>query len=122
MSADAKVDKGAEKLERLVEKGRQAGGVKAKVADMFADDPEFLRKLKPSLIAARAKGEAPTDEEPTLSEASQPAPAPAPKPKAKKKPGGGGGPSPFVVIAAFLTLGIVLAHVVDWLGHRYPRD
>lgn len=117
---DDKIDRGADKLERLVEAGQRAGGAKAKVAKMFADDPEFLRKLKPSLIAARAKGKAPTDGEPTE---ATPAAAPEPpkaQPKAKKQKGGG--PSPFVVIGAAFAIGLVLAHVVDWLGHRYPRD
>jgi hypothetical protein len=113
-SVDDKVERGADKLEELVRAGSRAGGAKAKVAQMFADDPEFLRKLKPSLIAARAKGAAPTDGEPT--HVSPPA---TPAPKAKKK---GGGVSPFVVIGAAFALGLVLAHVVDWLGQRYPRD
>ena len=90
MSAlDDKVEQGADKLEELVEAGSRAGGVKAKLAEQFAGDPAFLRKLKPSLIAARAKR---------------------------------GGPNPFVVIGAALVAGVVLAHVVDWLGHRHPRD
>jgi hypothetical protein len=120
MSAvDEKVERGAEKLERLVEAGSRAGGVKAKIARLFADDPEFLRQLKPSLIAARARGEAPTDEEPAPVE--PPAPRPQPPPRATEK-SKGGGPSPFVVLGAALAVGVALAHVLDWLGHRYPRD
>ena len=119
MSAvDEKVDRGADKLERLVEAGARAGGVKAKVAKLFADDPEFLRQLKPSLIAARAKGDAPTDQEPT----HVTPPEPAPKPKAKKAKKKGGGPSLFVVIGAAFAVGIALAHGLEWAGHRYPRD
>ena len=34
---------------------QRSGGVKAKVGDALADDPAFLRKLKPSLIKARAR-------------------------------------------------------------------
>ena len=119
MSAiDDKVDRGADKLEQLVESGARAGGAKAKVAKMFADDPEFLRQLKPSLIAARAKGKAPTDAEPT--HVGVPAATPA-APKPGKPKGKGGGPNPFVVIGALFALGMILAHVVDWLGARYPR-
>jgi hypothetical protein len=114
-AADEKVERGADKLEQLVAAGSRAGGVKAKVAKLFADDPEFLRQLKPSLIAARAKGDAPTDREPT---AVTP-PPPAPKPKAKKK---GGGPSLLVVLGAAFAVGIALAHGLDWAGHRHPRD
>jgi len=118
-AADEKVERGADKLEQLVAAGSRAGGVKAKVAKLFADDPEFLRQLKPSLIAARAKGEAPTDQEPTEVTPPPPAPSPKPKPKAKKK---GGGPSLLVVIGAAFAVGIALAHGLDWAGHRYPRD
>jgi hypothetical protein len=117
-AADEKVERGADKLERLVAAGSRSGGVKAKVAKLFADDPEFLRQLKPSLIAARAKGEAPTDQEPT-EVTPPPEPAPRAKPKAKKK---GGGPSLFVVIGAAFAVGIALAHGLDWAGHRHPRD
>jgi hypothetical protein len=116
---DDKVERGADKLERLSKSAAQAGGFKAKLAQPLAEDAEFLRKLKPSLIAARAKGSAPTDGEPTQVDA----PAAPPKPKAARpKQARGGGPNPFVVIAAMLALGMLLAHVVDWLGHRYPRD
>lgn len=120
MSADRVVEQGAEKLERLVEQGRRAGGTKAKLAELFAEDPAFLRKLKPSLIAARAKGEAPTDEEPTSVDSAEPE-APRPRPQARTPSSGGGGPSPFVVVGACLALGLALAQVLDWLGHRYPR-
>ena len=41
------------------------GGIKDKLADELAEDAEFLRKLKPELIKQRAKGNAPTDDEPT---------------------------------------------------------
>jgi hypothetical protein len=112
--ADQKVDSAADKLEEFVREAQRSGGVKAKVGEAFADDPAFLRKLKPSLIAARAKGEAPTNE-------------PAPKapsgpqlvrPKAKKK---SGGLSPWVVVGAALAGGYVLAKVLDWRGHAHPR-
>jgi hypothetical protein len=119
-AADRKVESGADKLEQLVEAGARAGGVKAKVAKLFADDPEFLRQLKPSLIAARAKGEAPTDQEPT--QVTPPAPAANSAPKKAKKAKKGGGPSLFVVIGAAFAVGIALAHGLDWAGQRYPRD
>jgi hypothetical protein len=118
-AADEKVERGADKLEELSRRAARAGGVKAKLAEPLAEDAEFLRKLKPSLIAARARGEAPTDGEPTQVVPPQPA---APHGSKPHKPSGGAGPSPFVVFGAMLVLGIVLAHVVDWLGSRYPRS
>jgi hypothetical protein len=117
-AADEKVERGADRLEELSRRAARAGGVKAKLAEPLAEDAEFLRKLKPSLIAARARGEAPTDGEPTQVVPPQPAAPHGPKPRKS----GGAGPSPFVVFGAMLVLGIVLAHVVDWLGSRYPRS
>ena len=111
--ADQTVETAADKLESFVQEARRAGGVKAKVGEALAEDPEFLRKLKPSLIKARAKGEAPTDERPT-----QVTPPPPPHPKPKRK---GGGPSPFLVLGAALAAGYVLAKLIDWRGHAHPR-
>lgn len=111
--ADQTVETAADKLESFVQDARRSGGVKAKVGDALAEDPDFLRKLKPSLIKARAKGEAPTDEAPTHVK-----PPPSPRPKAKRK---GGGPSPFLVLGAALAVGYVLAKAIDWRGHAHPR-
>jgi hypothetical protein len=113
---DHAVEAAADKLETVVKEARRSGGVKGKVGAALADDPEFLRKLKPSLIAARAKGESPT--------VAAPPPPRAPtgpqmtNPKAKKQ---GGGMGPWLVIGAALGVGYVLAKVVDWRGHAHPR-
>jgi hypothetical protein len=123
-TVDRKLDEAADKLQAFVDESRRAGGVKAKIADALADDPAFLRKLKPSLIAARARGEAPTDQAPA--EPAEPRHAPGgpqlerPRP-APKRTGAAGGPSPFVVIAAALALGILAAKILDWRGHAHPR-
>jgi hypothetical protein len=107
---DRAVETAADRLDDFVREARAAGGVKAKVGEALAEDPAFLRKLKPSLIKARAKGETP------------PPPAPAgpqiERPKPKRK---GGGPSPFLVLGAAFAVGYVLAKVVDWRGHAHPR-
>ena len=117
--ADQAVESAADKLDHFVQEAQASGGVKAKVAEALSDDPEFLRKLKPSLIKARAKGEAPTDEPsggarhaPSGPQVSRPAP-----PKAKRE----GGPSPWLVIGAALAAGYVLAKAIDWRGHAHPR-
>jgi hypothetical protein len=117
--ADQTVETAADKLEDFVRDARRSGGVKAKVGEALADDPEFLRKLKPSLIKARAKGELPTDE-PAPTEIRHPDPSPgANGTKPKKK--SGGGPSPFLDIGAALAVGYMLAKVIDWRGHAHPR-
>jgi len=93
--------------------------VKAKVGEALAEDPDFLRKLKPSLIAARAKGELPTDE-PAGSAPSAPSGPQLPRPKkakAKKR----GGLSPWLVIGAAVAVGYVAAKMIDWRAHAHPR-
>ncbi|HZU21033.1 MAG TPA: hypothetical protein VE982_07415 [Gaiellaceae bacterium] len=110
--ADQVLDRAADKLDAFVRDAQAAGGVKAKVGDALAEDPEFLRRLKPSLIKARAKGEAPTVEPP-------PRPAPA-RPRAPRR-SGGGGPNPLVVVAAAFAAGYVLAKIIDWRGYAHPR-
>jgi hypothetical protein len=114
---DHAVEAAADKLETVVMHARSRGGVKGKVGAALADDPEFLRKLKPSLIAARAKGEAPTDGTPPQPKA--PAGPQLERPKAKKQKKGG--MSPWVVIGAALGVGYVLAKAIDWRGHAHPR-
>jgi hypothetical protein len=115
---DELVEKGATRLQELAENMAAEGGVKAKLADELADDAAFLRRLKPSLIAARARGEAPTDQEPGTDVIAPSQPQLGPRPK----PPGRGGPNPFVVIGAALALGILIAKVIDWRGHAHPRD
>src|SRR5919199_329604 len=63
-AADERVERAADKLQAIADSMAAEGGVKSKLAQPLADDAEFLRKLKPSLIKARAKGELPTDQKP----------------------------------------------------------
>lgn len=122
--ADQAVDSAADKLESIVERARQSGGVRAKAAQALADDPEFLRKLKPSLIAARARGQAPKNQQP----GSRPKAPSAPrvmrerKPKKRKSGHKGGGPNPWLVAGVALAAGIGVAKLIDWRGHAHPRD
>jgi hypothetical protein len=120
---DLLVERGAERLEQLSRTAAAKGGFVATLADELAEDAAFLRKLKPSLIMARAKGRAPVasvpDWEPKAPSAPQAA-KPRPKPKAKRKPKKG--PSPFLVLGAALAAGVVIAKVIDWRGHAHPRD
>src|SRR6266545_1923662 len=80
--ADLIVERGAALLEDLSRKMAAEGGFAAKLAEPLAEDAVFLRKLKPSLVAARLRGEAPTDGQvvPQVVPISNPAP-----PKEKKK-------------------------------------
>ena len=115
--ADQLIDRGAERLQELAEQAAAQGGLKAKLANELADDAAFLRKLKPTLIARRARGEAPTDQKPG---AGVVAPS-GPQLGSRPKPPGGGGPNPFLVLGVAFAAGILLAKVIDWRGHAHPR-
>lgn len=117
--ADQVVDRGADKLEELAERTTAEGGVKAKLSDELADDAAFLRKLKPSLMVKRAKGEAPTNEKPGEARRAPAGPqlGGRPTPNAKRK-----GPSPWLVLGGAIVGGYFLAKVADWRGHAHPRD
>ena len=115
--ADLIVERGATRLQELARKAAQRGdGIGEWLAEELNEDAAFLRKLKPSLIAARARGERPaTPPTPPAPTAARPE-----KPKTKKKREGG--PSPLLVVGAAFAAGILIAKVVDWRGHAHPRD
>lgn len=115
---DRMVEGAANRLQRLADQFATEGGTKAKLAEELAQDAAFIRKLKPSLMAARARGEAPTDQPP--GDNVQAPSGPQLPPRAKQK--GKGGVNPFIVVGAALVTGIVLAKFIDWRGHAHPRD
>ena len=114
---DQLIERGAERLQDFAGRMAARGGVGEKLADQLAEDAAFLRQLKPSLIRARARGEAPTNQPP----GSTPVVPVGPQISKRPKPPGSG-PNPFVVVGAALALGIVLAKVLDWRGHAHPRN
>jgi len=119
VKADHAVDKAADRLQEFANKAAAEGGLAAKIAPELAEDAAFLRKLKPSLIAARVKGEAPKNEKPTegVVAPSGPRAGSQPKPRGKKS-----APSPFVIVGAAFAAGILIAKIIDWRGHAHPRD
>jgi hypothetical protein len=137
---DLLVERGATKLQQLARKAAGRGdGVGEWLSEELRADAEFLRKLKPSLIAARARGENPSEPVGTLTEerngdeprdyaAPPPPPTPPPPPpqakptKKRKRKAKSGGPSPMLIVGAALVAGIVAAKVIDWRGHAHPRD
>jgi hypothetical protein len=121
-AADEKVERAADKLQAIANNMASAGGLKAKLAQPLADDAEFLRRMKPSLIRARAKGEAPTAQRPAGGTIAPSGPQLGERPAAPKAPGGRrGGPNPWVVAGVALAAGILLAKWIDWRGHAHPR-
>ena len=118
--ADEKLERAASRLDEAARRAAAEGGFKAKLGELLADDAAFLRQVKPSLIAARARGELPTDRPPGQGVSRPPAPS-APQLGRRPKPPGGGGPNVFAVIAAALAVGILVARVIDWRSHAHPR-
>ena len=115
---DQLVERGADKLEELSERAAAEGGLKRKLADELAEDAAFVRKLKPSLMVARAKGEAPTNEKP-----GEPRRAPAGRQLgARRKPKKRNGPSPWLVLGGSIIAGYFIAKVVDWRSHAHPKQ
>ena len=117
MKGDEAVETGAPKLAGLSDQAAAKGGVGEKLADELAGNASFLRKLKPSLIAARARGELPRngDPGPPVPAPSRPA-APSGPERTRKR-----GPNPFLVAGAAFAAGTVLAKLIDWRGHAHPR-
>ena len=113
---DETVERAAARLDEAAQKAAAQGGLRAKVADTLADDAAFLRKLKPSLIAARARGELPADGRPEEVRAPS-----GPQLGERPKPPREGGPSVFAVVALALAAGVLIARVVDWRSHAHPR-
>ncbi|OLD97834.1 MAG: hypothetical protein AUG91_10505 [Actinobacteria bacterium 13_1_20CM_4_69_9] len=119
-TADQKVERAANKLQQLASQMAGEGGVKAKLAEPLAEDADFIRKLKPSLIKARAKGEAPVNQQPGKAPLSPTSPQLGKRKKPKKE--GSGGPNPFLLVGVAIVAGVVLAKWIDWRGHAHPRD
>ena len=113
--ADQLVDRAADHLQEIANKAAAEGGLAGKFAQELADDAVFLRKLKPSLIRARAKGRAPKNQAPSHGSVSPTGAKP-------KGPGGSGGPSPFLVIGIAFAVGIAFAKFIDWKNDANPDD
>ena len=117
-TADQKVEGAANKLQQLASNLAGEGGLKAKLAEPLAEDADLIRKMKPSLIKARAKGEAATNQKPGSAPIAPSSPQLGKRPKPKRS----GGPNPWLVAGVALAAGIVFAKWIDWRGHAHPRD
>ncbi len=119
MTADQTVERAAKRLQQLANQLAGEGGLKSKLAQPLAEDADLIRKMKPSLIKARARGEAaPTNQKPGHATVAPSSAQLGSRPKAKKSVG----PNPWIVVGAALAAGIVLAKWIDWRGHAHPRD
>jgi hypothetical protein len=118
-AVDEKIDRAADKLQQLAQRFAAEGGLAAKLAAPLADDAQFVRKLKPSLIRARARGEAPTNQKPTHGTVAPSAPQLGKRPAPRDD---GGGPNPWLVVGVAFAAGVLVAKWIDWRGHAHPRD
>ena len=112
--ADQAFDTAADKVASFVRDSRSTGGLKGKLGDALADDPAFIRKLKPSLIKARAHGDPTT--EPAGGAPRAPSGPQLTQPSKRRR-----GASPWLVVGAAFAAGYALAKIVDWRGHAHPR-
>ena len=115
---DRLVDGAADRLQRLGGKFASQGGTKAKLGEELTHDAAFIRKLKPSLMAARYRGEAPTNQPPGDDVQAPSGPQLPPRPKKKRT----GGPNPFLIVGVALVTGVALAGVIRWRGHGRSGD
>jgi hypothetical protein len=112
---DKAVDRTADQLERAAEEAAARSAVPDAAADELRGDAAFLRKLKPSLIRARMRGE-------ESAYASPGTPAAPSGPQLGGRGGSGSdGPNPLLIVGGALLLGILLAKLIDWRGHAHPR-
>ena len=108
---DQVVERAADKLDAIAEQG-----VKAKLAEPLAEDAALLRGMRPSQIGARLRGR--PGGEPGVKRTlppHEPEPKPPAEPKRRR------GPSPILVAVGAFAAGLVIAKVIDWRGHAYPR-
>ena len=121
---DELIERGAGLLEGLARKAAMKGGSAAKLSEPLADDAVFLRKLKPSLVAARLRGEDPDDRDATVVRApivDAGTEAQPPSAHDSGRSGSSGGPNPIAIAGVAFVVGIFLAKFVDWRGHAHPK-
>jgi outer membrane biosynthesis protein TonB len=81
MKGDQLVERGATRLLELADRAAARGdGIGEWLSEELRDDAAFLRKLKPSLVKARAKNNGASNQAPTKSEPTNPEPEAAPAP------------------------------------------
>jgi hypothetical protein len=83
MKGDQLVERGATRLLELADRAAARGdGIGEWLSEELRDDAAFLRKLKPSLVKARAKNNGASNQAPTKSEPRNPEPEAAAPPPA----------------------------------------
>jgi hypothetical protein len=116
---DQLVDRAADSLREFADRAAAQGGIAATLADELADDAAFLRRLKPSAMVARAKGEAPKN---LPAGTGTPSATSRPMVGATPNPSSGTGVNPLLIVGAAFVLGIALAKLIDWRANGDSGD
>ena len=124
--ADAALDRASDRLRDLSESMEERGGPTGKLAEPLAEDADFVRKLKPSLVKERLR-EDPTGSGP----AADPPSSPRGRPSSRGRERSFGGKRRNVeqtsakrtlpLVGGAFAGGFLLAKIVDWRGHAHPR-
>lgn len=112
---DRRVERASERLHDLARKAADRGGLAGKLARPLEEDSRFLRKMKPSLVAARIRGEHPDD-------GYRPVVPPQPSPDEATSGGKRDERNPLPLLGAAAGAGILTAKAIDWRGHAHPRS
>jgi hypothetical protein len=108
--ADHAVEKSADSLDHLAGKAADRhDGVGQWLAKELKNDAAFLRKLKPSLIKARARNKKAKDAPSAPSGPQLAGSSPKKKQRRNRK-----APPPVVIVGAALVAGVVVAKVISW--------
>jgi hypothetical protein len=125
---DALLERGADALDSWARDLTREDGFKRQIGEELHDDADFLRRLAPTKIVTRARGETPVEDHVSppaataVAEGEPPAPAQQrPLPPALEQAKRGGGVNPWVVVGAAFVAGVALAKIIDWRGHAHPR-
>lgn len=112
---DQLIERAARRLDELARGAAADGGIRAKLAKPLAEDAQLLRGMRPSLIAARARGRAGGER---ASAAARTEPLAPVEPQSRRERGG---PNPLAVAAGAFLVGLLIARLVDWRSHAHPR-
>lgn len=112
---DRRVERASARLHDLARKAADRGGLAGKLARPLEEDSRFLRKMKPSLVAARIRGEHPDD-------GYRPVVPPQPSPDEATSGGKRDERNPLPLLGAAAGAGILAAKAIDWRGHAHPRS
>ena len=112
--ADRIVRQAADKVEEIAATAAEKGGPLGKLAPALEGDAEFLRKMEPSKIARRVRGDDVRGDGPLRPVRALETPQPAQKPRPP------GALASLARIGAAFALGVLVAEFIDWRSYAEP--